>query len=63
MAFEGFAYFGAVVGIVLGMAALLSAEYFHGVEFLLPVGGGLALLSVGAITFLVSRHDPPAAEH
>lgn len=64
MRFEGFAYLGAVLGIVLGMVALLAAEYFHGVEFLLPVGGALALASVGAITFLVSRADPPAhAEH
>jgi|AntRauTorcE11898_2_1112593.scaffolds.fasta_scaffold36438_2 hypothetical protein len=64
MRFEGFAYFGAVLGVVLGMIALLSAEYFDGVEFLLPVGGVLALASVGAITLLVSRADPPAhAEH
>ncbi|WP_323675513.1 hypothetical protein [Halorubellus sp. PRR65] len=60
MAFEGFAYLAAVVGVALGMVGLLAAEYFHGVDFLLPAGGGLALASVGAITFLISRHDPPA---
>lgn len=64
MGFEGFAYLGAVVGVALGMVALLAAEYFHGVDVLLPVGGGLALVSVGAITFLISQNDPPAhGEH
>ncbi|WP_227133542.1 hypothetical protein [Halorubellus salinus] len=60
MGFEGFAYLGAVLGVALGMVALLAAEYFHGVDLLLPVGGGLALVSVGAMTFLISRNDPPA---
>jgi len=60
MGFEGFAYLAGVVGVAIGMAGLLAAEYFHGVEFLLPVGGVVALLSVGVITVLVSRHDPPA---
>ncbi|NHN41374.1 hypothetical protein G9C85_06945 [Halorubellus sp. JP-L1] len=64
MGFEGFAYLAGVVGVAIGMAGLLAAEYFDGVDILLPVGGVVALGSVGAITYLVSRHDPPAhGEH
>lgn len=59
MRFEGFAYAFAVFGVVLGMAGLLAAEYFHGVEYLLTVGGVLALVSVGAITVLIGRTEPP----
>lgn len=60
MAFDEFTYALPVFGIVVGLAALLSAEAFHGLEYLLWVGGVVALLSVGALTWMISRHDPPA---
>jgi hypothetical protein len=65
MAFEGFAYASAIVGVVVGLAALLAAEYFHGLDVLLWIGGGVALCSVGLLTALIARTDPPAdaAEH
>lgn len=64
MAFEGFAYLAAVVGVALGMAGLLAAEYSHGLDFLLPAGGVVTLASVGLIIVLIGRHDPPeTAEH
>lgn len=44
-----------LVAVIAGVAALLSGEYFHGVEYLIPVGGALALLAVGGLTFAISR--------
>lgn len=60
MSLSGFAYAFAVLGVVVGMAALLAAEFFHGLDVLLPVGGALAMVAVGALTALVGRSDPPA---
>jgi|GEM_PF-1198234 hypothetical protein len=59
MRFEGFAYAFAILGVVLGLVGLLSAEYFDGLDYLLTPGGALALASVGAITFLIGRTEPP----
>jgi hypothetical protein len=63
MASEGFAYAVTVIGVVVGLAALLAAEAFHGVEYLLWVGGAIALASVGGLTLLISQYDPPADAH
>jgi cytochrome c biogenesis protein CcdA len=53
------AFYGAVlVGVTVGVAALLAGEFFHGVDYLIPVGGGVALLAVGALTVGVSRSEP-----
>jgi hypothetical protein len=38
---------------------LLAGEFFHGVEYLSPAGGALALLAVGGLTFAISRAQPP----
>lgn len=59
MRFEGFAYLFAVVGVALGMAGMLAAEGLEGVHVLLPVGGALAVLGVGAITVLIGLTEPP----
>lgn len=60
MAFEELAYGVPVVGIVIGLAGLLAAEAFHGVEYLLWVGGFVALVSVGLLTIMIGREAPPA---
>lgn len=57
---SGAVYVGLLVALVAGVAGMLSAEYFHGVEFLLPVGGAVALLAVGGITANIARAEPPA---
>lgn len=56
---------GAVYGVLVlaltaGVAAMLAAEFFHGVHFLLWVGGGVAILAVAGMTAAISRADPPA---
>ena len=48
----------SVVALVVGVAALLAGEYFHGADVLITAGGVLSLLAVGGITFLVSRAEP-----
>lgn len=58
--FTGYVYGTVVLGVVLGMAALLAAEFLHGLDVLLPVGGALAMVAVGALTVLIGRSDPPA---
>lgn len=59
MAHEGFLYTGLLLVLTAGIASLLSGEFFHGVEYLVPVGGVLAMVSVAGVTFLVSRADVP----
>lgn len=58
--FTGYVYGAVVFGVVLGMAGLLAAEFFHGLHFLLPVGGAIAMIAVGALTVLIGLHEPPA---
>lgn len=48
-----------LVAMIAGVAALLAGEFFHGVEFLVPAGGALALVAVGGLTFAISRAEAP----
>jgi hypothetical protein len=52
-------YVGVLAALTAGVAALLAGEFFHGVGYLMPVGGALALLAVGALTAAIGRVDPP----
>jgi hypothetical protein len=56
---SGVAYGGVLCLLIVGVAALLAGEFFHGVGYLVPVGGGLALLSVGGLTAAIARSPPP----
>jgi len=56
----GYVYGAVVFGVVVGMAALLAAEFFHGLDVLLPVGGAVAMVAVGALTVLIGLHESPA---
>jgi hypothetical protein len=60
MAQEAAVYGGVVVLLTVGVAALLAGEFFHGVAYLVPAGGVLALLGVGGLTAAIARADPPA---
>ncbi|WP_232702557.1 hypothetical protein [Halobacterium wangiae] len=58
--------YGAIVGVLtVGIAALLAGEFFHGVGYLVPVGGALALLAVGGLTAAIAREPVPesASDH
>lgn len=48
-------YVAVLVLLVVGTAALLAGEFFHGVEFLVYVGGALALLAVGGLTANIAQ--------
>lgn len=66
MAQSGAVYGGLLLALTAGVAGLLAGEYFHGVGYLVYVGGGLALLAVGGITGAIALVDPPedaASEH
>ncbi|WP_251329147.1 hypothetical protein [Haloplanus pelagicus] len=56
---SGVAYGGVLCLLIVGVAALLAGEFFHGVGYLVPVGGGLALLAVGGLTAAIARSPPP----
>ncbi|WP_251341694.1 hypothetical protein [Haloplanus halophilus] len=60
MARSGLVYGGVLLALTAGVAALLAGEFFHGVAYLVPVGGVLALLAVGGLTAAIARADPPA---
>ena len=55
MTHEALTHGTLLVAVTVGVAALLAGEFYHGVEYLIPVGGALALLAVGGLTFAVSR--------
>lgn len=55
-------YSTVLVMLVAGTAAMLAAEFFHGVHYLLYVGGALDLLAIGGLTAAISRAGSPA-EH
>jgi len=59
---EAAVYALALVALVVGVGALLSGEYFHGVGVLVPVGGVLALVAVGILTAAIGRAEPPATD-
>lgn len=52
---EAATYALILVALIVGVAAMLIAEFYHGVEFLLPTGGALALVAVGGLTLAISR--------
>lgn len=52
---EAVTYAVIMVALIVGVAGMLSAEFFHGVEFLLPTGGALAMVAVGGLTLAISR--------
>jgi hypothetical protein len=55
---EGTFYGVVLLGVILGVAGLLAGEFFHGVAVLVPAGGAVALLSVGALTAGIARATP-----
>jgi hypothetical protein len=61
MAQPGATYAGVLVLLTAGVAALLAGEFFHGVGYLIPAGGVLALLAVGGLTAAIARAGTPAA--
>jgi cytochrome c biogenesis protein CcdA len=65
MAGDSFVYGAIVVVLTVGIASLLAGEFFHGVEYLVPVGGALALLAVGGLTAAIAREPVPesAGDH
>ena len=54
-------YGGVVLLLTVGVGALLAGEFFHGVGYLVPAGGVLALLGVGGLTAAIARAEPAAA--
>lgn len=52
---EAVTYAAIMVALIVGVAAMLIAEFYHGLEILLPTGGALALLAVGGLTLAISR--------
>ncbi|WP_336036608.1 hypothetical protein [Halobacterium yunchengense] len=60
MAQSGAVYVALLAALTAGVAGMLAAEFFHGLDVLLWAGGGLALAAVAGITAAVSRADPPA---
>lgn len=65
MGHDAFVFGGLMVAMTAGIAALLAGEFFHGVGYLMPVGGALALLSVGGLTAAIARQPVPesAGDH
>lgn len=58
MPHEALTYTALLAVMTAGVAGLLAGEYFHGVEYLVPAGGVLALLAVGGLTLAISRAEP-----
>lgn len=52
---ESVTYTLIMIALIAGVAAMLAAEYFHGLEVLLPAGGVVALVAVGGLTLAISR--------
>jgi hypothetical protein len=52
----------ALVALVVGVGALLAGEFFHGVGFLVPAGGVLALVAVGVLTAAIWRTESAAPD-
>jgi hypothetical protein len=48
-------YSAILVALVVGVGALLAGEFFHGVEYLITVGGVVALAAVGGLTVAIAR--------
>lgn len=46
-----------VLGVVVGLLVLLVGEATHGNELFVPIGGGVVLLSVGAMTGFIALLD------
>lgn len=66
MAQSGGVYAVLLLALTAGVAGLLAGEFFHGVGYLVYVGGALALLAVAGITGAIAQVDPPedaAGEH
>lgn len=55
-------YTVVLLAMIAGVGALLAGEYFHGVEFLVPAGGALALLAVSGLTLAISQAEAPDGE-
>jgi len=62
MAQSATAYWVVLGLLTAGVAALLAGEFFHGVAYLVPVGGVLALLAVGGLTAAIARAPPTVEE-
>ncbi|MFB6268680.1 MAG: hypothetical protein ABEH83_01965 [Halobacterium sp.] len=55
---SGAVYAVLLVALTAGVAGLLAGEFFHGVKYLVYVGGALALLAVAGITAAIARVEP-----
>jgi hypothetical protein len=55
-------FVGVLLLMTAGVAALLAGEFFHGVEYLVNVGGAVALLAVAGLTAAIARSPPPDHE-
>jgi hypothetical protein len=53
---------GSLVVLTVGVAALLAGEFFHGVGYLVPAGGVLAVGAVCALTAAIGRVEPAAPD-
>lgn len=53
-------YASALLALSLGVGALLAGEFFHGGDFLVPLGGATALAAVGLLTVAIGGESPPS---
>ncbi|MFB6298717.1 MAG: hypothetical protein ABEH65_00475 [Halobacteriales archaeon] len=44
-----------VLGVIVGVAALLYGEYAHGLDALVPIGGVIALVAVGGLAAAIAK--------
>lgn len=52
---ESVTYSVILLVMTVGVAALLAGEYFHGIGYLVWVGGAVALVAVGGLTLAIGQ--------
>lgn len=48
----------SIIGVIVGLALLLTGVGVHGTEPLQPIGGGIVLISLGILTVFIARLEP-----
>lgn len=57
------AYYGTVVGIVIGLALSVASQALHGADALLYPGGAVLVASIFAMAYLIAQGEPVEASH